>query len=221
MKRTLTIIASTIVAFLLLGWGVFAIYNSSQSSIQKNDDLVATTIKKLKKLPAYKDVEQKNWDTIAASLSASKSDEEFSENFQWYLKGSLDKYDEESKLNLISYKTLLKKIKAKEDFVVLYAQSECPHCINLKQSGFADYMKKSIKAGKKVYMINLNIEAGPWTNTKLWDKNKDDSKTKSGNVAVPGTPAVASYKDGKFNRGFVSEKSEEVINWLKKIGFEK
>lgn len=219
MKKIITIIVSILAVIGLCTWGIFAIVSSSQKQTSDNIATAQKTITELKKLPEYKDVAKKNWDDIISVLKQSKDQTDFESNYDWYLGRSLQNYNSEKKLNLISLKTLDEKIAKKENFVVFYSQSACPHCENLKESGFSSEMQNQIKSGKHIYLLNLNIESKPWLDSKYWIKSKDVSKTESGNSAVPGTPAIGYFKQGKFNQGYVSEKSNEVKKWLSKLSY--
>lgn len=225
MTKKLIPILGVFVALLLISLGVLFVFNSAKSE-QNNltsqiENLVKTKaqtdITKLKKLPQYKDVSQSNWDNILNNLKASKSIEDFNQSYDWFLKGSLETYNSDVKENLISYKQLQEKIKNKEDFVVFFIQPRCPHCLNLKNSGFSKYLEEQVKLGKKVYSLNVAIEGDAWKDTKVWDKSKDLTKTKSDNLGVPGTPALAYFKSGVMTQGFVSEKSSEVQTWIEKL----
>lgn len=227
-----------LVVLLLIILGLFWIFNASKPStaeVQKNaaevnikelgllndKDLnkkITSDIEKIKGLDKYKTVKPSFWTQTKETLLKSPREDKIS-SFDWIIAGALDTYQEDLKVNLISYKELKEKLKNKESMVVMYSQPRCPHCINLKTDGFDQYYKNLAKNGKKVYMVNAAIEQDIWTDKTLWDKSKDvsENKTNSNNISVPGTPALAYYSNGKISQGFVSEKFSSVKNWMSKL----
>lgn len=226
MSKKIITTVSILFIIALIGGGIYYVYSNALSNENNTTKTINNLVKsaqndieKLKNLPQYKDVEEKNWKTIIDNLKNSKSVEDFNSSYDWTIKGSLDTYNQDVKENLISYKQLKEKIKNNEEFVVFYTQPRCPHCLNLKKSGFSQYLNKQIKDGKKIYTLNAAIEADVWNDINAWNPQKDDSKQKSDNKGVPGTPAIAHYKNGKMDKGYVNEKSSEVEKWLTNVNF--
>jgi len=107
----------------------------------------------------------------------------------------------------ISYTELEKKIKNKENFVLVVTQEGCSHCKNFNPT----VKKVANNYNIKIYDLNL---------TKLSD---EESKKISTIANISGTPTTIFYKNGEeestLNRinGETSEKN--LINKLKKLGY--
>lgn len=221
MKKIIGYVIFTLVAAL----GVYGLYtsqvNSHKSELTKRVKTVNTTVQKLKSKEEYSKISDKNWEKISNPIKGADSEQEYQESYNWSLKGSLDSYSEDKKIGLISYKDLKEKINSKEDFIVLFSQPLCPHCKKLKNEGYAEYAEKQIKNNKKVYMINSALEIDTWNDKTLWNNKNDKSQTKSksNNSGVPGTPALVHYKKGKNISGISSDDFKEISKYLKTENF--
>lgn len=174
-------------------------------------------ISNVQTLDKYKGISKSEFDQVLENINKAGSRDEKIEVFTWSITSAISSYEEDLKMNLISYSELKEKLKNKEDFIVMYSQPLCPHCLNLKKDGFKENYEKAVKSGKKVYMLNLALEQEAWNDLSLWDKSKNMVKSDSDNKGIPGTPSVAYYEKGIMKTGITSEKWSEVSNWLNKI----